>query len=108
LPAANTERVRALELLARCPNGCAEALMLTRGFTVAFLAGLVGGRLVTAGLNASHVVWMQITDLGREALARQLRWATPADVQGNDLTVERHQAGCGSCPSSTDSSIIAW
>ena len=108
MPTATTEWVQALESLARHPNGCSEALMLAHGFTVAFLAGLVRGRLVTAELNATHVVWMQITDLGREALARQLRWATPADVQGNDLTVERHQAGCGSCPSSTDSSIIAW
>jgi hypothetical protein len=49
--------------------------MLAHGFTVAFLAGLVRGRLVTADLDASHVVWMQITDLGREALARQLRCA---------------------------------
>jgi hypothetical protein len=78
LPAATTERVRALQLLARYPNGCTEALMLGHGFTVAFLAGLVRGRLVTAELNASHVVWMQITDLGREAIAR---WAAPVDVR---------------------------
>jgi hypothetical protein len=81
LPAATTERVRALRLLARYPNGCAEAVMLAHGFTVVFLAGLVRGRLVTAELNAAHVVWMQIADLGREALARQLRWAAPADVR---------------------------
>jgi hypothetical protein len=73
--------VRALQLLARYPNGCTEALMLGHGFTVAFLAGLVRGRLVTAELNASHVVWMRITDLGREALARQFGWATPDDVR---------------------------
>jgi hypothetical protein len=72
LPTANTERVQALQTLARYSNGCSEALMLAHGFTVAFLAGLVRGRLVTADLDASHVVWMQITDLGREALARQL------------------------------------
>jgi hypothetical protein len=29
---------------------------------------------VRVELNASHVVWMQITDLGREAIAR---WAAP-------------------------------
>jgi hypothetical protein len=73
--------VRALELLARYPNGCGEALMLAHGLTVAFLAALVRGRLVTAELNATQVVWMQITELGREALARQLRWAIPADVK---------------------------
>jgi hypothetical protein len=81
LPTANTERVQALQTLARYSNGCSEALMLAHGFTVAFLAGLVRGRLVTADLDASHVVWMQITDLGREALARQLRCATPAEVR---------------------------
>jgi hypothetical protein len=78
LPTATTERVRALQLLARCPNGCTEALVLAHGFTIAFLAGLVRGRLVTAELNATHVVWMQITDLGREAIAP---WAAPADVR---------------------------
>jgi hypothetical protein len=31
--------MRALQLLARYPNGCAEALMLAHGFTVVFLAG---------------------------------------------------------------------
>jgi hypothetical protein len=81
LPAAAIERMRALQLLARYPNGCAEALMLAHGFTVVFLAGLVRGRLVAAELNVSHVVWMQITDLGREALSRQLRWARAADVR---------------------------
>jgi hypothetical protein len=81
LPTAATEWVRALELLARYPNGCSEALMLAHGFTVVFLAALVRGRLATAGLNATHVVWIQITDLGREALARQLRCAAPADIR---------------------------
>jgi hypothetical protein len=81
LPAATTERVRALELLARYPNGCTEALMLAHRFTVVFLAALVQGRLVTAGLNAAHVVWIQITDLGREALARQLMCAAPAEFK---------------------------
>jgi hypothetical protein len=79
LPAATTERVRALQLLAAYPNGCAEALMLGHGFTVTFLAGLVQGRFVRVERNASHVVWMQITDLGREAIAR---WAAPvADLK---------------------------
>jgi hypothetical protein len=81
LPTATTEWVQALESPARYPNGCSETLMLAHGFTVAFLAGLVRGRLVTAELNATHVVWMQITDLGREALARQLRCAALADVR---------------------------
>jgi hypothetical protein len=71
MPTATTERVRALALLARCPDGCTEALILAHGFTIPFLAGLVGDRLVTAELSAAHQVWVQITDLGREALAQQ-------------------------------------
>ena len=71
LPAATTERVRALRVLARLPNGCTEALILAHGFTIIFLAGLVFDGLVTAELNTTRVVWMQITDLGREVLAQQ-------------------------------------
>jgi hypothetical protein len=47
--------------------------MLARGFTVAFLAGLVCDRYATAELNNAHVVWVEITDLGREMLASMLR-----------------------------------
>jgi hypothetical protein len=69
LPAATTERVWALGLLARCPDGCAEALVPAQGFTVAFLASLVREGFVTAELKNANVVWMEITDLGREMLA---------------------------------------
>ena len=69
MPAATTERVRALGLLARCPDGCAEALVLAQGFTVAFLASLVREGFVTAELKNANVVWVEITDLGREMLA---------------------------------------
>jgi hypothetical protein len=44
--------------------------MLGHGFAVSFLAGLVFDGLVTAELNTSSVVWMQITNLGREVLVR--------------------------------------
>ena len=71
MPAATTERVRALGLLARCPDGCTEAQILAHGFTVTFLADLVTARLVTAELSTPNDVWVQITDLGREALAQQ-------------------------------------
>jgi hypothetical protein len=62
--------VRALRLLARLPDGCAETVMLAEGFRIPFLASLVSDGLVTAELNAAHVVWVQITDLGREVLVR--------------------------------------
>jgi DNA-binding PadR family transcriptional regulator len=44
--------------------------MLAEGFKIAFLAGLVRDGLVTAELTAARVVWVQITELGREALTR--------------------------------------
>jgi hypothetical protein len=42
-------RRRALELLASCPDGCTEAMMLAHGFTVEQLSRLVRGGLATAG-----------------------------------------------------------
>jgi hypothetical protein len=66
LPTATTEWVRALELLARRPDGCPEAVMLAEGFKIAFLAGLVRDGLVTAELNTARVVWVQITNLGEK------------------------------------------
>jgi hypothetical protein len=60
-------------MLARRPDGCAETLMLAQGFTVAFLAGLVRDRFATAELNNAQVVWVKITDLGREMLASMSR-----------------------------------
>jgi hypothetical protein len=71
LLAAFTESARALRLLARCPDGCTEALILAHGFTVPLLAELVSDRLVTAELSTAHDVWVQITVLGREVLAQQ-------------------------------------
>jgi hypothetical protein len=71
MPTATTERARALRLLARCPNGCAEALILAQGFTIPLLAGLVSDRLATVELSSARQVWVQITDLGREALSQQ-------------------------------------
>ena len=47
--------------------------MLAEGFKIAFLAGLVRNGLVTAELTAARVVWVQITELGREAHPLTLR-----------------------------------
>jgi hypothetical protein len=47
--------------------------MLAQGFTVAFLADLVRDRFATAELNTANVVWVEITDLGREMLASMSR-----------------------------------
>ena len=44
----NTERRRALELLAASPGGCTEAIILAHGFTTDFLVDLIRAGLATA------------------------------------------------------------
>jgi hypothetical protein len=73
--ARSTERLRALRLLARCPNGCTEAVMMAYGFSIDFLAALVSDGLVTAepstmraGGRQVVVVWLQMTEAGRKVL----------------------------------------
>jgi hypothetical protein len=70
------EETRSLEVLARDPCGCAEAVLLTRGFTIKQLSGLlIDGfatlerRLASVGGRERPVFWMQITAAGREAIA---------------------------------------
>jgi hypothetical protein len=41
-------RISALELLASCPEGCIEAIMLAHGITTAMLVALVRAGLATA------------------------------------------------------------
>jgi hypothetical protein len=68
-------RRRALELLASCPDGCTEAIMLAHGFTVAQMVDLcVAGltiatpeRMVTGGRKI-EVARVRITEAGRRAL----------------------------------------
>jgi hypothetical protein len=70
------EQRRALRILARSPNGCTEAIMMARGFTLDLLATLVIERLAKAeehatmaGSNRMKVVWITITAAGRQAIA---------------------------------------
>ena len=69
------ERQRALALLASCPDGCPEALMLAHGFGIALMVELVGDGLATAteervlaGKATLEVTRVRITDAGRRAL----------------------------------------
>jgi hypothetical protein len=71
------EQRRALRLLARSPTGRTEAMLQARGFTNKMLATLVQDGFATAALQTVHlrkgpleVVRMQITDSGRQAIAR--------------------------------------
>jgi phage portal protein BeeE len=70
------ERRRALQLLARSPNGCTEALMLAHGFESAMLSDLVLNGLAVAvdrstmaGRRRMKVTWLRITAAGRKAIA---------------------------------------
>jgi hypothetical protein len=67
---------RALELLASCPDGCTEAIMLAPSIPVAQMVELVHVGLATAvadrvvaGGKTVEVARVRITDAGRRALA---------------------------------------
>jgi hypothetical protein len=69
------EQHRALQLLARSPNGCTEALMLAHGFERRMLDKLARDGLTRieahntmAGGRPITVTWMQITAAGRKAI----------------------------------------
>ena len=72
----NDDQRRALMTLAHQKNGCAEAALLADGFSIDQLAGLVvqgyavmQQRRVEISGRMRTVVWMQITDAGRSAIA---------------------------------------
>jgi hypothetical protein len=73
----NSTRRRALLLLASCPDGCTEAVMLAHGFTVEQFGELVRTGLATAtpervvtGSRSAEVARMHITEAGRGAMAK--------------------------------------
>jgi hypothetical protein len=70
------EERRALVVLSRHPEGCEEAVLLTDGFTVRQLAGFVIDGFATGSVaritldgREKPVVWMTITEAGRQAIA---------------------------------------
>jgi hypothetical protein len=72
----SAEQRRALRVLAGNPLGCTEAIMLAHGFKSEMLGALVLDGLTTtqrgtvrAGRRQIKVVWVTITDAGRQALA---------------------------------------
>jgi hypothetical protein len=77
-PAPNLNDIerRALNTLAEHADGCDEAVLLAEGLHVGQLAVLVVEGLATmhcrpaqVGGRERTVVWMQITDVGRKAIA---------------------------------------
>jgi hypothetical protein len=74
-PRVKPTRCRALELLASCPDGCNEAIMLAHGFTIAQMVELIRAGLATAGTErmvaggkSIEVARVRITEAGRRAL----------------------------------------
>jgi hypothetical protein len=70
------EQRRMLRVLAHHPEGCAEAVLLAEGFSVGQLAVLAMDGFATmrptltyVGAREKLVVWMQITEEGRKAIA---------------------------------------
>jgi hypothetical protein len=66
----------ALDVLAHNFDGCTEATLLAGGFTIRQLTGLVIDGLATLerksvniGGRDKTVLWMRITETGREAIA---------------------------------------
>jgi hypothetical protein len=71
----NDEETRSLEVLARDPDGCAEAVLLAGGFTIKQLSGLLIDGFATlerrraiVGGRERPVFWMKITEAGRQAI----------------------------------------
>jgi hypothetical protein len=69
------EQRRALRVLSRHSDGCAEELLRARGFSLEQLSGLVARKFATMEptlINVSSedrlVVWMRITAAGRTAI----------------------------------------
>src|SRR5262245_36739469 len=71
------DRRRALELLASSPDGCSEAVMLARGFTVEQMVELVHAGLATTnaeramGARIIEVARVRITEAGRSTLSKR-------------------------------------
>lgn len=71
-----SERRRALELLASCPEGCPDGLMIERGCSVALIVDLIEGGLATLHTRymrvealLMEVVRLKITAAGLQILA---------------------------------------
>jgi hypothetical protein len=64
------EHRRALRLQASPPGGYTEADMLTHGFELAMLGDLIfAGFALAAPRDALPVMWIEITEAGRKAIA---------------------------------------
>jgi hypothetical protein len=74
------DRIRALELLASCDNGCPEGILHAHGLAISDMVELVHAGLakssaerVTAGSRTMEVARVRITAAGRRALEKAQR-----------------------------------
>ena len=74
------DRIRALELLASCDNGCPEGILHAHGFAISDMVELVraglakaSGERVIAGSHTMEVARVRITAAGRRVLEKALR-----------------------------------
>jgi hypothetical protein len=75
-PRSKPTRRRALDLLASCPDGCFEGLLVAHGFSIPFIVRLVRAGLATvhtervvAGGRRLEVARVRITEAGLRVLA---------------------------------------
>jgi hypothetical protein len=64
------EERRALGVLARHDDGCAEVALLADGFTIDQLSGLAIDGFATLERKGA-LLWMRITETGRRAIAER-------------------------------------
>jgi hypothetical protein len=74
-PGLSRNHRRALALLADCPDGLSEAIMLAHGFTAMLIAELIIAGFASASVDqvrngTLEVVRLKITNAGRQAIAR--------------------------------------
>jgi hypothetical protein len=74
------DRIRALELLASCDNGCPEGILHAHGFAISGMMELVDAGLATAtaermiaGSRKMEVARVRITAAGRRVLEKARR-----------------------------------
>jgi hypothetical protein len=71
------DRIRALELLASCDNGCPEGILQAHGFAISDMVELVRAGLAMASaervIAGSRVARVRITAAGRRVLEKAQR-----------------------------------
>jgi hypothetical protein len=87
VPKLTNEQQRALRVLARHTDGCAQPALLADGFSVCqFVVLVIEGfatmrrKRVDIGGREKMMIWLQITPIGQSAVAE---WKAPLALRGN-------------------------